>query len=107
MKRLSFHQRNEGQLFSKVMMEAPFINEGAIELLKGYCVNPALVQSSLLCLKELVLSRPTCRDALFQFLLDLSWYHVIEIRTEALNLITFFYTKARDVFEIKVSGDRR
>ena len=86
------------------MAEAPFVSEGAIELLKGYCVDPAVVQPSLLCLKEVVLSRPTCRDVLFELLLDLSWYHVTEIRTEALNLITFFYTKARDVFEMKVEN---
>jgi len=97
-------QRNEGQLFSKVMQEAPVINEGAIELLKGYCVDVDYVQPSLLCLKDLVLSRPCCRDVLFDLLLDLSWYHSPEIRTEALNLITFFYTKARDVFEEKVEN---
>ncbi|XP_064408748.1 symplekin isoform X2 [Latimeria chalumnae] len=80
-------------LFTRLVLEAPFITDSALEVIRKYCEDRSHTILGMSTLQELILRRPSKQSDYLQVLLDLSSHEREEIRIQSLVFIKRLYEK--------------
>ncbi|XP_059574228.1 symplekin isoform X2 [Alligator mississippiensis] len=80
-------------LFTKVVLEAPLITEGALEVIRKYCEDESRTYLGMSTLRDLIFKRPARKFQYLHVLLDLSSHEKDKVRQQALLFIKRMYEK--------------
>ncbi|XP_078287131.1 symplekin isoform X2 [Rhinoraja longicauda] len=80
-------------LFTKLVLEAPFITDNALEVIRRYCEDETRIYLGMSTLRDLVFKRPSKQLQYLHVLLDLSSHEKDKVRSQALMFIKRMYEK--------------
>ncbi|XP_065184702.1 symplekin-like [Sycon ciliatum] len=76
----------EDRSFTKLLLEAPCITQGALEIVRSYCEDREYMDLGIATLSELVIRRPAATEAYLYTLLDLTTHHDQKLRDMSIEV---------------------
>ncbi|KAI0228524.1 Symplekin [Lamellibrachia satsuma] len=73
-------------LFSRLILEAPYITPNAIQVLKKYCQDETRIYLGMTTLKELIVKRPCMKLEFLDVLLDFTSHEKNDVRNNAIRV---------------------
>ncbi|KAK2181060.1 hypothetical protein NP493_413g00016 [Ridgeia piscesae] len=73
-------------LFSRLILEAPYITPNAIQVLKKYCQDETRIYLGMTTLKELIVKRPCMKLEFLDVLLDFTSHEKNDVRNTAIRV---------------------
>uniref|UniRef100_A0A452HRA9 Symplekin C-terminal domain-containing protein n=1 Tax=Gopherus agassizii TaxID=38772 RepID=A0A452HRA9_9SAUR len=80
-------------IFTKMVLEAPFITESALEVIRKYCEDESRTYLGMSTLRDLIFKRPSRQFQYLHVLLDLSSHEKDKVRQQAILFIKRMYEK--------------
>lgn len=80
-------------IFTRVVLEAPLITEGALDVIRKYCEDESRAYLGMSTLRELIFKRPSRQFQYLHVLLDLCSHEKEKVRQQALLFVKRMYEK--------------
>uniref|UniRef100_A0A8C5QDE6 Symplekin scaffold protein n=1 Tax=Leptobrachium leishanense TaxID=445787 RepID=A0A8C5QDE6_9ANUR len=80
-------------IFTKVVLEAPLLTDGALDVIRKYCEDEGRSYLGMSTLRDLILTRPARQFQYLHLLLDLSSHEKDKVRQQSLLFIKRMYEK--------------
>ncbi|XP_078671751.1 LOW QUALITY PROTEIN: symplekin-like [Branchiostoma floridae x Branchiostoma belcheri] len=82
-------------LFHQVVAGAPYITDGAVNIIRNFCLDENHVYIGMSTLRDLIISRPSQQLLFLQVLLDLTQSEKLEVRSNSIRFVKLLHTKPK------------
>ncbi|XP_066281930.1 symplekin-like [Branchiostoma lanceolatum] len=82
-------------LFHQVVAGAPYITDGAVDIIRNFCLDENHVYIGMSTLRDLIISRPSQQLLFLQVLLDLTQSEKLEVRSNSIRFVKLLHPKPK------------